>query len=349
MSHLNLWQYHVDLTQPLAVHSHQHQVILKQREGLLLEWHDGKHCFWSEISPLPLFSKETLQQSKAEVLEFFSNHLIESFSVLEQLHQSHSANLSPSTNFGIEAGLYQLFHSDLKQHSDFIPRINGLMLSNSSSSQNSFHNDVVKQKISGQDFLLDCALIKESVNNLKENQKLRIDCNRSWTLQQAIDALSPLPQDKIEFVEEPLIDLQEDSCLELYEATGIHIALDESLREDEQSSNLLLTLTHEPNRIRDIGISALVIKPMLTGLYKTISLIDYCVLHGFIGVISSSIESSISLNLYWKLAQRYQLSAHQGLGTNHFFPADIIQPLIFSNIEKPILQENELTYLGQLL
>lgn len=363
MQHLNLWAYDIALKQPLKFHSRRHQTVLTQRQGLLLEWIGGKHTYWSELAPLPLFSSETLGEAEQVLKTFFRNQMFRNFQELERSHQAQADQLPPSINCALEAGLYQLLHPINGVNQDFIPQICGLNTADNTVAEQGLTSHLanaqqsIKQKISGEDSQQDLQMLKKVLGELAPNQVLRIDANQSWDLPQAINILKQLPCSKIEYVEEPLQQMTQAGCAELFQKTHVSIALDESLRQNRHG--WLALLSHEPQQLNKMGINTLVIKPMLTGWYKTISLLDICRLHHFNAVLSSAIESSLSLNLYWKLAQHYQLTCAQGLDTGKYLQQDLLEPLIFRDHlihESPLLSENDkvlpmsaLQFKGQLM
>lgn len=57
-----LYRYSLPLTQPLTFH----EKTIHNREGLLVHWAG----IWSEIAPLPGFSKESLDEAEAETLAY---------------------------------------------------------------------------------------------------------------------------------------------------------------------------------------------------------------------------------------------------------------------------------------
>ncbi len=58
---------------------------------------------------------------------------------------------------------------------------------------------------------------------------IRLDANRAWSLGQAVSALNAFGPEKIEFVEEPLKSCAPAELARLRDATGIALALDESV------------------------------------------------------------------------------------------------------------------------
>ena len=93
--------------------------------------------------------------------------------------------------------------------------------------------------------------------------KLRLDANRLWDYSQAHKFLNSIYTSQIEYLEEPFADSAR--FFELYEKTGVFIALDETLH-DLKYDKLA--------RVKLKGIGALILKPtILGGINKTIKMI----------------------------------------------------------------------------
>ncbi|MGI2258445.1 o-succinylbenzoate synthase [Shewanella sp. GXUN23E] len=160
--------------------------------------------------------------------------------------------------------------------------------------------------------------------------KLRLDANRAFTLEQALDFCACLPLDAIEYIEEPCQDPADN--IELHQALGILYALDESLNDPDYR--------FEPAP----GLCALVIKPMLTGsLYRLSELILTADAHGVRSVLSSALESSLGINDIRTLAAWLTPTESPGVDTLGAFTQALIAPLA----DKPCLQLNDLTLIGE--
>jgi o-succinylbenzoate synthase len=64
---------------------------------------------------------------------------------------------------------------------------------------------------------------------LPDQYPLRLDANRAWTFKAAEDVLKRFSRYQIEFVEEPLKSAQPGDLARLRDATGVSLALDESI------------------------------------------------------------------------------------------------------------------------
>ena len=144
---------------------------------------------------------------------------------------------------------------------------------------------------------------------------LRLDANRAWTplkAQQFAKYVNPAYRSRIAFLEEPC--KTRDDSRAFARETGIAIAWDESLREDD------FEFIAEP------GVSAVVIKPTLTGsLAKVREQVAAAHASGLTAVISSSIESSLGLTQLARIAAWLTPNTIPGLDTLNLMQAQLIR------------------------
>ncbi|MCL1120852.1 o-succinylbenzoate synthase [Shewanella seohaensis] len=143
--------------------------------------------------------------------------------------------------------------------------------------------------------------------------KLRLDANRGFSLEQALDFAACLPLESIEYIEEPCQHPQDNQTL--YRAIPLPYALDESLNDPDYQF-----VMHE-------GLTALIIKPMLLGsIEKLQRLIDEAHSHGVRCILSSSLEASLGINDLAHLAAILTPDEIPGLDTLAAFSQDLIAP-----------------------
>ncbi|WP_237758704.1 o-succinylbenzoate synthase, partial [Enterobacter bugandensis] len=144
---------------------------------------------------------------------------------------------------------------------------------------------------------------------------LRLDANRAWTplkAQQFARYVNPAYRSRIVFLEEPC--KTRDDSRAFARETGIAIAWDESLREDD------FEFVAEP------GVSAMVIKPTLTGsLAKVREQVSAAHALGLTAVISSSIESSLGLTQLARIAAWLTPDTVPGLDTLNLMQAQLLR------------------------
>ncbi len=232
------------------------RAFVQERKGLLLSWTDHRgNLQWSEASPLPGRSRETLQ----EVLVSFQN--------------SVPTTPYPSVNFALD-------HPPLPP-SDFLIPYCGLL----TGTPREIHKMAVllaqeqvqhaKLKVAQLPLADAIAIARE----LLPTFHLRIDANRAWDLDTALQFASHFPPDAFSFFEEPL-----SNPLQL-EHFPYPLALDESLLEPHLDN--LLKLPH---------LRALVVKPTLCGGYHyCLKLAHYCLQHNLKLVLSSAFESGVGI------------------------------------------------------
>ncbi len=122
--------------------------------------------------------------------------------------------------------------------------------------------------------------IKEKVRG---RASLRLDANRTWTLDQAVTFAKTVGSDRIEYIEEPTVDTRDQ--IAFFQLTGMPYAWDESLID--------------PSVQNAEGLAAIVIKPACIGALERVDeLVTWAKTHGKHAVLSSVFESSLALEFY---------------------------------------------------
>jgi len=213
----------------------------------------------AEIAPLPGFSRETLAEAREELLAYIKRGI-------------------PPTLPSVRWGLSCLDRP-------FLPVCIPL------SALNHSHDGCATLKLK-----LGHLTVDEAVTHVRTylgKFYLRLDCNRSWTLQQALHFASHFSPTDFEYLEEPTRDLVEFSKI-----TQFPVAVDESFREGFPYLDI-------PT------LKAVIIKPMLVGEIPQLPVPI---------VLSSSYESSIGI---LHIAQRASPHIAHGLDT---FKDDLLSP-----------------------
>lgn len=293
---VRLLAYDIPLAQPLRLNSAEQPLTLNSRQGLLLHWRFADAECFTEIAPLPGFSDETLEQARAQVtglgVEYFQQN-------------ADLSGLYPSVRFAIEAAWYQQSHPLQNK------RANCCAFGAANSEA-----EWVKIKVGHQPFDLEALQLL----SLAPQQWFRLDANRHWSLQDLSQLQKSVDLQKLDYIEEPLADLND------YEQLSLPFAFDESLRDYRNPAHLPEVF---------FKAKAWVVKPMLTGLQRTLQLVELAKTHGIELVLSSSFESHITLEFYHSLACDLQLSAAQGLDTLHWLENDLMAPRL-SLRERPV-------------
>ncbi|MBZ0056468.1 MULTISPECIES: o-succinylbenzoate synthase [unclassified Leclercia] len=279
---------------------------LKTRDGLFVYLqHDGREG-WGEISPLPGFSHESLEDAEAA---------LRAWCIAWRDGEEPLLPGVASVDFGISCALAELAGL-LPDAANYraAPLCTGDPDELFAVLAAMPGEKVAKIKVGLYEAVRDgmvANLLLEAIPDLR----LRLDANRAWTplkAQQFAKYVNPAYRDRIAFLEEPC-KTRADS-LAFARETGIAIAWDESLREDD------FEFAAEP------GVRAVVIKPMLTGsLAKVHEQVNAAHALGLTAVISSSIESSLGLTQLARIAAQYTPDTVPGLDTLNLMQAQLLR------------------------
>ncbi|WP_449577017.1 o-succinylbenzoate synthase [Lelliottia nimipressuralis] len=279
---------------------------LKTRDGLFVHLQQGEKQGWGEISPLPGFSLESLDDAQAALLSWVNAWREGASPALPEV---------PSAAFGISCALAEL-DGTLPDAADYraAPLCSGDPDELFAALSAMPGEKVAKVKVGLYEAVRDgmvVNLLLEAIPDLR----LRLDANRAWTplkAQQFAKYVNPAYRDRIAFMEEPC--KTRDDSRAFAQETGIAIAWDESLREAD------FQFLAEP------GVSAVVIKPTLTGSLDTVRK-QVAAAHalGLTAVISSSIESSLGLTQLARIAAWLTPQTIPGLDTLNLMQAQLVR------------------------
>ena len=279
---------------------------LKTRDGLFVYLRDGERDGWGEISPLPGFSQESLDDAQSALLGW-----------VNAWRQGDDRALPgvPSVAFGISCALAEL-NDALPEAADYraAPLCTGdpddlvIKLDDMSGEK------VAKVKVGLYEAVRDGMVVNLLLEAIPE-LTLRLDANRAWTplkAQQFAKYVNPDYRSRIAFLEEPC-KTRNDSRAFARE-TGIAIAWDESLCEAD------FRFEAEP------GLKAVVIKPTLTGSLERVKA-QVAAAHalGLTAVISSSLESSLGLTQLARIAAWLTPQTIPGLDTLDLMQTQLIR------------------------
>ncbi|USR63423.1 o-succinylbenzoate synthase [Providencia stuartii] len=299
---------------------------LKTRDGLLVCLQDGDNEGWGEISPLPEFSQETLEEATAETIVR-----------LNEWVKDGKISDSPlsSVAFGCSCAVAELT-GELPKDADYrkAPLCSGdpddLILSLDAMEG----EKVAKVKVGLYEAVRDGMVVNLLLEAVPE-LKLRLDANRSWTRTKAdgfAKYVNPDYRDRIAFLEEPCKTREES--LQFAADTGINIAWDESVREEGFKVEA------------QAGVAAIVVKPTLTGsLAYCRSLVEDAHRLGLQAVISSSLESSFGLTQLARVAHWLTPNTIPGLDTVSLIQSQLVRP--WPQCDIPLQQLEDLTIVWQ--
>ncbi|MCT4716525.1 o-succinylbenzoate synthase [Enterobacteriaceae bacterium H18W14] len=317
MRSVGLWRFQVPMDAGVVLREQR----LKTRDGLLVRLMQGDKEGWGEISPLPGFSAETVDDAKNVALEWLAAWQTGADAELPEM---------PSVAFGLSCALAEI-SGELPLQADFraAPLCTGDPDELFAMLEAIPGEKVAKVKVGLYEAVRDGMVVNLLLEAVPDLQ-LRLDANRGWTplkAQQFARYVNPQLRPRIAFIEEPCKTREQSR--EFSRETGIAIAWDESLREAD------FVFAAEP------GLSAVVIKPTLTGsLAKVREQVETAHALGLTAVISSSIESSLGLTQLARINAWLTPQTIPGLDTLSLMQAQLIRQ--WPNSALPCWQIDEL-------
>jgi O-succinylbenzoate synthase len=149
---------------------------------------------------------------------------------------------------------------------------------------------------------------------------LRLDANRSWSLETALGVGEALRDCSIAYIEEPLKDWRDIPAF--HAATGIAVALDEMLYSPDASERAAR------NEIPSECFAGYVLKPAAIGsIYGASQLASEANERGLDAIVSSVFETGVALGFYTALTASWNggRSVACGLDTYKFLAADVLE------------------------
>jgi O-succinylbenzoate synthase len=280
---------------------------LKTRDGLFVHLQEGECEGWGEVSPLPGFSEETLEEAQAALL---------AWATAWRQGQDLTFPPQPCAAFGISCALAEL-NEQLPQAADYraAPLCTGDPDELFARLAAMPGEKVAKVKVGLYEAVRDGMVVNLLLEAIPE-LRLRLDANRAWTplkAQQFAKYVDPQYRDRIAFLEEPCKTRADSRAFA--QETGITIAWDESLREADFCLQA------------EAGVGAVVIKPTLTGsLQKVQEQVAAAHALGLTAVISSSIESSLGLTQLARIAAWLTPQTIPGLDTLALMQSQLVRP-----------------------
>ncbi len=325
---------------PLARRYRAGSVDVDHREGRLVRLRsDDRIVGYGEIAPLPGLHKESLADVDtvlATVCPELEGQRFERFGDLANNVANRIAACAPRGDFGAPSAVFGLqcaAASVFAQAENTTPahilskkprehvKINALFVGTAAQAAEAVANGTldaypsVKVKVGRMPAAAEREMLQVLLSGLDEGVKLRLDANRTLTLESAIERFRGLPPERIEYLEEPLAEATQ--LTDLHAATGLMIGLDETL--------LVPALFHLG---RMPFVKAWCLKASLVGHWKRmLFLSDEARKHGAATVVSSCIESGLGLG--WQVQMAAALPgavAPSGLGTESWLRIDLVSP-----------------------
>ena len=332
ISCFRIFRYRLPLAEPLALAGR----VVHEREGVLIGLEvDSGASGWGDVAPLPGFSRESLEDAVNRAGRFRGSTCAAPRSIPDgaarirgqgsrrrrrPLRRSGSAVETALANLAVrvERGT----GPDLSCFDGAVP-VSGLLAGSGARvlAQARRMRDAgcraVKLKVGMRSVAEDVALARAVRAVLGDGIALRLDANRSWSPAQAVRFGRALGAAGIEYLEEPLRD---PSRLEEFsDATGIPVALDESLLELRPD---------DLERHRAVG--AVILKPtLLGGIESARRWIARALEMNIRPVVSGCFESGVGILALARLVRSTTGDAvPAGLDTYRWLGADVVRPRI---------------------
>ena len=329
----SIYRYQLPFRTPVIMGGQEH----KTREGafIRLTGENETLASWGEIAPLPGFSRESLRDAVAQLQLLRTaikdcdipdtNELIRLDGAFETWLDSYQ--LFPSVRFGLETAVLQLVSRQRKTplrnliSSKAIDKVlvcallsgtNEVILEKAATIRTDGFK-TAKLKVGRQTIEDDITLVRAVREKTGTPIALRLDANRAWNVEQATTFMDGVKDCNIEYIEEPTQDYLGILQLCNRAKNSIPIALDESLGS-------VTTLDQLP------GVEAIVLKPTMLGLERTVQLARRAAKLGMKAIESSSFESGLGLLTLAELAATLK-GAHStpaGLDTGKFLAGDVL-------------------------
>lgn len=298
---------------------------LKTRSGLLIRLTEAGRQGWGEIAPLPGFSLESLAEAQHATLAWLADWCGGKNPVESPL---------PSVAFGVSCALQELA-GELPAEGNFNSAL--LCVGDPDELLLRLHQQaepLAKMKVGLYEVVRDGMLVNLLLAAIP-SLTLRLDANRSWSLEKALNFARYVPEDqrsRIAFLEEPCRS-QQDSR-QFARATGMAIAWDESTRE----------AGFQP--LAEPHVRAIILKPTQLGsLEKVRNMTLQAQEAGMNVVISSSLESSLGLTQLARIAHWITPGTPPGLDTLDLMQHQLLRP--WPGCELPLISPDTLEVIWQ--
>lgn len=329
ISGYGLYRYALPLTEPSRIGG----VDLDRREGVLLRLvGDGGAEGWGEASPLPGFSRESVEEVAGELDDPCSLAVGRGPELWTEPGASpgrelDETRLSPAARFAFELAVWNLLARArgtnlpgvISERPAARVRVNALLagppewvLGEARRLREGGYG-AFKLKVGARSVGEDADLVRALVDVL-EGATLRLDANRAWSFEEAAEFARRVEGARFEYVEEPLSE--PGRLPDLVRKTGLPVALDESLAGMEPGELKL----HRYAR-------AVVLKPtMIGGLSRALRFAGEASKPGMAPVVSSAYETGIGTAALVALAAGIGADAPAGLDTYRRLAGDVVSP-----------------------
>lgn len=310
-----IYRFRLPLRRTLLLNGYR----IETRQGLILRLDAGNgRSGFGECSPLPGFSHESLddafRQLKSVTGQLFRQPDSLDFIVQSGARSGTDQMLFSSVTCAVESAALDLagyFHA-----APATPAVCPLLMGTPDEVLTQFarlpDTSELKLKVGRARLDDDIAVVNALCEQGPPYPGLRLDANRRWTFVEALRFCRSVDAERIAFLEEPLSEYQR--LPELGDLTRFPLALDESLQAPDGDLAIFP------------GLTALVIKPMLTGgLFRAHQFIRQARSASLRAIVSASYESPPGISQLSCLAQRETPDELPGLDTGGAFCASAVE------------------------
>jgi O-succinylbenzoate synthase len=299
-SFIEIFQYDLPLARPLALKD----IVITRRRGFIVKVGRGpRNTGYGDIAPLPKYSIESMDEARNAVIEWAE--LFKGPAAAQDEEKAYQFLLhTPSVLFGTECATLWLTKCAMEDSASrgrrsvpvagLIDTAGFIEAAGDSAHERALlkakslldrNYKTVKIKVGrgtvAEDIRLICDINKLSGGNFQ----IRLDANRAWDFDSAIEFARGIEGCPIDFVEEPLST--PERLPDLAAHTGLPIALDESVIDGMYDDEVFMDMR---------WAKAIILKPTLLGGVRATQELAYEALeHGVQPVISSSYESGIGI------------------------------------------------------
>lgn len=308
IAEITLYKYELPLVRPLTIKGR----TINMRSGVIVSLTD-KDGFvgLGDASPLPGLHAESLKEAIGELVK------------IKEAKELTKATL-PSVRFAVEGTMLDLAiqkEKTFERNEKLQVPVNALITGDASDVVAEFQQlcdagyPAVKVKVGRRDVGEDIELVR-SLKQLGRDVMLRLDANRAWGLDEALEFCIQVSAGQIEYIEEPIADINDQA--EFIKASPVPLALDETLVENDL------------RQINLEGVKAMVLKPSLLGGFEvTERLINIAKENSILPVLSSAFESGIGVRSIALFAAKTGLSdIAAGLDTLKWFGEDVLKETV---------------------
>ena len=299
---IQIFTFQLPLLYPLQIGN----TSVTSRSGAIVHLKTNTNFYgFGEASPLPGLHQENLDRVINQLVEVKSlllgTHREKWFEVLKNLIKK---DLSSCVQFAIESAILNIEDQvKMSERNTVLPDpehnniyINALATGDDSTILQKIEQSIsenyraVKVKVGKKSAEEEFKLINTIRGIVDDKVTLRLDANQAWEFDEAVTYIQALKDVETEYIEEPLKNPA--NLPDLFEKTGLRIAVDESL------------INIPPVKIKSLTwINTLILKPSVIGsVRKTLQYINLARELGLKVVISDTFHSGIGLSFLIRLA-----------------------------------------------